>query len=109
MGLKSRRKGQRFEYEVVYWLHTLGLDARRVPLSGAVGGEYAGDVRITWGGRTILAECKRIRKFPKILRDAIQNAGVAFLREDRGDIVVVIKKSFLDEMIKSIKEEAERE
>lgn len=54
-GKKSRDKGARFEREVVNFHKELGLDAERVPLSGALKGSYAGDVRI----EAFIAECKR--------------------------------------------------
>lgn len=44
MGRSQRQKGLRREREVVnHWLG-LGIKSARVPLSGAAGGDYAGDV-----------------------------------------------------------------
>ena len=40
MGMKSRRKGQRREREFAEL-----IGGKRVPLSGAAGGEYTGDVK----------------------------------------------------------------
>ena len=45
-GAASKRKGDRFEYQVVENLMREGLNAHRVPLSGAVKG-YPGDVLVT--------------------------------------------------------------
>jgi Holliday junction resolvase len=43
-GRRSRNNGARFERGIVRALLANGLDAGRVPLSGAVGGRFAGDV-----------------------------------------------------------------
>jgi hypothetical protein len=42
---RSKEKGDRRERQIVQLLRDLGLDAARVPLSGAAGGEYTGDLR----------------------------------------------------------------
>jgi hypothetical protein len=44
MGKMQRDKGARREREVVNHWTSLGLKAARVPLSGAAGGDYAGDI-----------------------------------------------------------------
>jgi hypothetical protein len=46
MAKRSRDKGQRIERELVHLHLDAGIPASRVPLSGAAGGAYAGDVRI---------------------------------------------------------------
>ena len=44
MGSKERAKGLRVEREIVHRFKDAGVDAERVPLSGAAGGSYSGDV-----------------------------------------------------------------
>ncbi|MBC7321355.1 hypothetical protein H5T89_12015, partial [bacterium] len=46
MGAKSRRKGYRLEWELANELRKLGLDVERVPLSGAGGGTFSGDLLV---------------------------------------------------------------
>lgn len=46
MARLSRDKGQRIERELVHLHQTAGIPASRVPLSGAAGGEYSGDLHI---------------------------------------------------------------
>ena len=46
MGKPSRDKGLRLERELVHLHHDAGIPCERVPLSGAAGGSYAGDLRI---------------------------------------------------------------
>lgn len=44
MGRASRAKGSRIERELVNQLVEAGIQAERVPLSGAAGGHFSGDV-----------------------------------------------------------------
>ena len=44
--MKSKRKGSRIERGVVTEFQMVGIHAERVPLSGAVGGSFAGDILI---------------------------------------------------------------
>ena len=46
MGRKSRSKGLLNERQIVNLLKEIGLTAQRVPLSGAAGGLFAGDIVI---------------------------------------------------------------
>jgi len=46
-GKSSRDKGLRVEREIVNELKGLGVDAERVPLSGAAGGSFSGDITIS--------------------------------------------------------------
>lgn len=46
-GRSSRDKGNRWERKLVHLLQEIGLSARRIPLSGSAGGEFAGDLRVT--------------------------------------------------------------
>jgi hypothetical protein len=46
MAKRSREKGQRIERELVHLHLDAGIPASRVPLSGAAGGEFAGDLHI---------------------------------------------------------------
>jgi Holliday junction resolvase len=43
-GRRSRNKGARVERSIVNALQANGIAAVRVPLSGAVGGRFAGDI-----------------------------------------------------------------
>lgn len=58
MGKFSRDKGARVERNIVNLLKENNIDAARVPLSGAAGGNFSGDVDIRHAGRTYRAECK---------------------------------------------------
>ncbi len=57
----SRVKGDAFEREIVHKLIAGGLEAQRVPLSGAAKGRFGGDIQATVCGIWEKLECK-IRK-----------------------------------------------
>jgi Holliday junction resolvase len=57
-GRRSRDKGNRAERALVRYLQERGFAAERVPLSGSVGGRYAGDVRVPVCGRDLCIEVK---------------------------------------------------
>lgn len=91
MGMKSRRKGAGFEREVVEFHRQAGLPAERIPLSGAVKGSFAGDVRLgPW-----LSECKRRADGFKELYAwlAHDNADLLCLRADRQPLLVVLTQT----------------
>ncbi len=50
LGQMSRRKGSREELDVRDVLRAIDAEAARVPLSGAGGGRFAGDVQFDVGG-----------------------------------------------------------
>ena len=57
-GKAARQKGDRFERQVVDACQADGIPAQRVPLSGAAGGMFGGDIQVeTRVGRQKL-ECK---------------------------------------------------
>ena len=57
-GRRSRSKGARTERSIVNALQAKGIAAVRVPLSGAVGGRFAGDIVLLLMGRDLCVEVK---------------------------------------------------
>ena len=57
-GRRSRDKGARVERAIVHALKAAGFAAERVPLSGAVGGRYSGDIVMPLMGRDLCLEAK---------------------------------------------------
>jgi Holliday junction resolvase len=57
-GRRSRSKGTRAERGIVNALKASGFAAVRVPLSGAVGGRFAGDIVLQLMGRDLCVEVK---------------------------------------------------
>jgi hypothetical protein len=89
MGLKSKRKGSRIERELVQRHRAAGIDAERVPLSGAAGGSYTGDIRIQGG---LVAEVKARAGGDgfKTLERWLGDNDLLFLRRDRSTPLVVM-------------------
>jgi len=80
-GKKPREKGGRGEREIVKELQKRGVSAEKVPLSGAVGGEFEGDI---WIGEDI-AEVKRRKDGFRELYKWLKDHDVVFLQADRQD------------------------
>lgn len=58
MAGKNRAKGDYHERSLVKWLQKIGFKAKRQPLSGALGGEYSGDIIWHIGGQRLVTEVK---------------------------------------------------
>lgn len=98
MGKASRDKGARYEREIVNAHRAIGIDAERIPLSGAVKGSFSGDVRIA--GYT--AECKSRANGFKQIYDWLEHDGadVLFLRADRKPSVAVLTWDTWESLLK---------
>ena len=93
-GRSSQRKGANFERSIVHAFSAFGLKARRVPLSGAVGGEFQDDVLVDDAtGRTHRLECKKRKTGSgfKTLYDWLQGADGLVVARDRDEALVVIR------------------
>src|SRR5437868_1496876 len=86
----SRRKGDRVERELVHLHQALGLNCCRVPLSGAVGGEFSGDLRLHLVGHQLRAEVKARRNGMKTLIDWLADNDLLFVRLDQQQPLVVL-------------------
>ncbi len=89
MGKKSRSKGMRNEQGIVNTLKDAGLPAVRVPLSGAHGGVFAGDILV---GKERFEAKVRAEGFRELYTWIAGNAGV-FLRADRQEPLIVVRLS----------------
>ncbi|HON72403.1 MAG TPA: hypothetical protein PK512_03660 [bacterium] len=87
MGKKSRDKGYRLEHELVEKLKELGLEAERVPLSGAGGGSFSGDLIVE--GK--IAEVKGRKDGFKSLYKWLEERDILFIRADRKEWLVVVR------------------
>lgn len=84
---RSRAKGDRFERDCVNRLKDLGLEAQRVPLSGAAGGMFSSDIVVA--SRKI--ECKTRKRFISQLLGWLQGNYALFVKEDRSETLVVMR------------------
>jgi hypothetical protein len=92
MGKKSRDKGNRVEREMVLLHKALGVACARVPLSGAAGGLFDSDLRISVAGFAWKAECKARGDGSgfKQLERWLGDNDVLLLRRDRAEPLVVL-------------------
>ena len=95
MGKASRDKGARRERELVKRHLEIGVHAERVPLSGAAGGSFSGDVDVYWRGPNeapLVTELKARaggEGFKTIERWMGDNDAL-FLHRDRAEPLVVL-------------------
>jgi hypothetical protein len=89
-GRRSRDKGNRAERAIVRFFQDHGFAAERVPLSGAAGGSYVGDLTVPIVGRDLRVEVKvRSAGFGQLY--AWLNArDVLIVRADRREPLVVV-------------------
>ena len=95
MGKASRDKGGRAEREVVRRHKELGVHAERVPLSGAAGGSFSGNVVLYPFGTEegpLVTEVKARRRAAgfKVIEAWLGENDALFLRRDRADPLVVL-------------------
>jgi hypothetical protein len=88
-GRSLKRKGNRVERELVRLLCELGLPCVRVPLSGAIGGVWAGDIHLELYGRTHRIEVKARREF-RTLQQWLGTNELLILKADRQDPLVLM-------------------
>lgn len=99
MGKFSRDKGSRVERKIVNSLREAGIDASRVPLSGAAGGYYAGDVDIRLGNRKIRGEVKARKNGSgfKTIAGWMEDADLLFcVANNKEPLVVIPIKEFIE-------------
>lgn len=90
-GKAARRKGDKFEREIVALFQTHGIAAERVPLSGAAGGSFSGDVTVPILGIDRRLEAKiRRHGFSQIRRWLAGNYAVVY-RADRDDALITLR------------------
>tara|TARA_R100000234_G_C4964093_1_gene163111 strand:- start:528 stop:833 length:306 start_codon:yes stop_codon:yes gene_type:complete len=97
LGKPSRDKGLRVERELVNKLKESGVDAKRVPLSGAAEG-FKGDIQIG----DLIAEVKARKDGAgfKTLEHWLGDNDVLFLKKNNTDPMVILTWDLFVEMIK---------
>jgi Holliday junction resolvase len=92
-GRRSRDKGARTERGIVNALQAKGFAAVRVPLSGAVGGRFAGDVVMPLMGRDLCLEVKARANGFREQNRCLDNRDVLIVKADRREPLVVVRLS----------------
>jgi len=87
MANRNKSKGTYHEKWFVDWLNKIKakIEAKRVPLSGSLGGEYSGDIHLFINGRKLVGEVKYRDKssFPSPF-GVLQNRDIAFYKKRKG-------------------------
>jgi hypothetical protein len=104
-GRSPKAKGSRCELETTRLLQSHGLDAVKVPLSGALGGAHSGDVKLSILGRTLTIECKSRKRFDT-LHNWLRNRDLLVLRANHQVGLVVLPIDLFAEL--ASKAEGER-
>jgi hypothetical protein len=99
-GRRSRNKGARTERSIVNALQASGIEAVRVPLSGAVGGRFAGDIVLPLMGRDLCVEVKARAAGFRELYSWLTNRDVLVVKADRQEPLVVLRLSLAAEIAK---------
>ena len=99
-GRQSRSKIARAEGSIVNALQSDGIAAVRVPLSGAVGGRFAGAVILPLMGRDFCVEVKARVDELRELYSWLNKRDVLIVKADRQEPLVVVRLSLAAEVTK---------
>ncbi len=100
-GRRSRSKGARTERSIVRLLQAGGIAAVRVPLSGAVGGRFAGDIVLPLLGRDLCIEVKCRGHGFRELYSWLNDRDLLIVKADRQEPLVVLRISLAAEITRS--------
>jgi Holliday junction resolvase len=98
-GRSPKRKGVRNERELVNQLAELGLPCFRVPLSGAAGGHWSGDIHIELLGHIRRAEVKCRGAGFRSLYSWLSKADLLIVKADRRDPLAVLPLLLMVELM----------
>jgi len=99
-GNHSRRKGGNFELECKHTISEAGFNCDKVPLSGAVGGVFSGDLHWVVAGRKLVVECKRRKRAFAWIYSILGDNDMLIHRDDRQESVVTMR---LDDLLKLLR------
>ena len=87
MANRNKSKGTYHEKWFVDWLNKIKakIEAKRVPLSGSLGGEYSGDIHLFINGHKLVGEVKYrdTSNFPSPFK-VLEGRDIAFYKRRRG-------------------------
>lgn len=105
MGRKSYEKGRRAEYEVRDLLRGNSFWAERRLLSGGGSHEGKADVVVYVNHpelQRVDVEVKKRKSLPSWFKDLVKKGDVTFIRENRGEWLVIMPATFFIKLLKLI-------
>jgi len=109
MANKNKSKGSYHERKIVEWLQAIGVKAKRQPLSGSLGGEYSGDIKLEIAGLELVGEVKYrdTSGFPSPFT-VLDNRDMAFYKRRRGtpQTIVILDGEVFQKIMENINETA---
>lgn len=112
MANKNKSKGSYHERKIVEWLQSLGIKAKRQPLSGSLGGEYSGDIKLELEGLELVGEVKYrdTSGFPSPFT-VLDNRDMAFYKRRRGtpQTIVIFNGDVFQQLMENINGNRNRE
>jgi hypothetical protein len=103
MASKSKIKGNYHENWFVKLFNSWKLSCKRVPLSGSLGGEHTGDIKLMINGKEYVVEVKyrAVDKFPSVFKTLV-NRDIALYKRKNGDPrwVAIIPDNIFEELFK---------
>ena len=105
MANKNRNKGIYHEKEIVKWITSLDFKAKKQPLSGSLGGEYSGDIKLELCGLELVGEVKYrdTSGFPSPFT-VLDNRNMAFYKRRRGtpQTIVIFDGDVFQQLMENI-------
>jgi Holliday junction resolvase len=98
-GKSPRRKGDRTERAIVRFLQDRGFAAERVPLSGAAGGSYLGDITVPVLNVDRVVEVKCRADGFRELYKWLEARDLLIVRADRKEPLVVLPLKLAAEIV----------
>ena len=89
-GRSSRNKGSRVEREMVHLHLDAGVPCERVPLSGAVGGSWSGDLKILGGQLRAEVKARRGGSGFSTMEGWLKGNDLLILKRDRSEPFVAM-------------------
>ena len=104
MANKNKSKGYYHERKICEWLKKIGIKAKRQPMSGALGGEYSGDIKLQLMGYELVAEVKYRDKsgFPSPF-SVLDNRDLAIYKRRNGapQTIVILKAEVFEKLMEN--------
>lgn len=108
MANRNKNKGTYHEKWFVNWLKEQGIKAKRQPLSGSLGGEYSGDIKLELNGHELVGEVKYRDKsnFPSPFA-VLEGRDIAFYKRRRGtpQTLVIMSGETFEQLMERTNEE----